>query len=162
MASLFAGGTGFGGWLGVWVGLSPASRLVISEAEAWQVRSQMGGPRLMGQSGWIFSWIDAANKAYLAILSFSFFASSSILLNTLKVISRKSRQGVSGPFSNSHSFLLILGAGWLMNWTGRYTNLVGVEITRLVHFWTATVSLKKEKGQDFHLFLDSLPKSYHS
>ena len=46
---LFAGGAGFGGWPGVWAGLSPVSCLVTSEAGAWRVRSHTGGPRLMGQ-----------------------------------------------------------------------------------------------------------------
>ena len=36
---LFAGGAGFGGWPGVWAGLSPVSCLVTSEAGAWRVRS---------------------------------------------------------------------------------------------------------------------------
>ena len=34
MAPLFAGGAGFGGWLGVWAGLSPVSHLVTSETGA--------------------------------------------------------------------------------------------------------------------------------
>ena len=51
VAPLFAGGAGFGGWLGVWAGLSPVSRLATSETEAWRVRSHTDGPRLMGQRG---------------------------------------------------------------------------------------------------------------
>ena len=56
------------------------------------------GPVRLGR-GWrakrvdVFSWIAAVNKAYLAFLffSFSFFASSSLSLKTLKAISRSSR-----------------------------------------------------------------------
>ena len=48
---LFVGRAGFGGWPGVWAGLSPVSHLVTSEAGAWMVRSYMGGLRLAGQRG---------------------------------------------------------------------------------------------------------------
>ena len=51
VSEVFAGGAGFGGWPGIWTGLSPVSRLVTSEAGAWRVRSHTVGPRLMGQRG---------------------------------------------------------------------------------------------------------------
>ena len=68
MAPLFIGGAGFGGWLGIWARLSPVSRLVISKVGAWRVRSHTGGPRLMAKGVEFFSWIAAANTAYLAFL----------------------------------------------------------------------------------------------
>ena len=80
------------------------------------------GPIWVGLGWWakgveFFSWLAAANKTYLAILSisFSFFASSSLLLKTLKAISRRSHWGVLRPFSNWRSFPWILGADRLMN-----------------------------------------------
>ena len=70
------------------------------------------GPIQVGQGWWakgieFFSWIAVANKAYLAFLSFSFslFASSSLLLKTLKAISRRSCWGGSG--------FLVNISGWL-------------------------------------------------
>ena len=80
------------------------------------------GPIWVGQGWWakgveFLSWTVATNKAYLPFLSFSFFASSSLLLKTLKAISRRSCWGVYGPFSNWCSFRWISGADWLMTWT---------------------------------------------
>ena len=71
MAPLFAGGAGFGGWLGVWTGLSPV----------W-LRMKQGpeglGPIGVGRGWWargveFFSWKAAENKTYLAFLSFFLF-----------------------------------------------------------------------------------------
>ena len=72
------------------MGLSPVSHLVTSKVGAWRVRSHTGGPRLMAKGVEFFSWIAAVNKAYLAFrsFSFSFFASFSLLLKTLKAVSR--------------------------------------------------------------------------
>ena len=47
----------------------------------------------MGRGGWakgveFFSWTAAVNKTYLAFRSFSFSASFSLLLKTLKAVSR--------------------------------------------------------------------------
>ena len=72
----------------------------FAQCPVWLLLKQ--GPRGLGPirlgRGWrakrveVFSWIAAANKASLAFLSFSFsfFASTSLLLKTLKAISRSS------------------------------------------------------------------------
>ena len=72
------------------MGLSPVSHLVTSKVGPGGL-----GPIRVGRGGWakgveFFSWIAAVNKAYLAFrsFSFSFFASFSLLLKTLKAVSR--------------------------------------------------------------------------
>ena len=82
---------------------------VFVQCPDWLHRKQGLGGSLKFQSG--MTWpglilIVAAKKAYLAFLSQLFFllASFSLLLNTLKAISRRSLWGVSGPFSSWRSF----------------------------------------------------------
>ena len=100
---------------GIWAGLSPVSYLKQGPGGL--------GPIWLGWGWWakeveFFSWLAAANKAYLTFLSFSFsfFPSSSLLLKTLKVISRRSHWGISGLFSNWPSFSEYWGLIGL--WTG--------------------------------------------
>ena len=80
------GGWGFGQDLAqcpVWLHLKQGPGGLVPYGWA-----EVDGPKGLN----FFSWIAAANKAYLAFLSFSFpfFASSSLLLKTLKAISRRS------------------------------------------------------------------------
>ena len=60
------------------------------------------GPIRVGQGWWakgveFFSWLAAANKAYLAFLSYSFFASSSPSLKTLRLFLGDLTEGFCGP-----------------------------------------------------------------